>query len=74
MVLQIDSPFQVGCYVLSFHRRSDDELLLQEWRVEITSVGLPPDLHRALFGGAGSFYCTEAVRSHPLPSLCAAAA
>ncbi len=65
---------QWGCYVLTFFDRETGDRVLQQWRAELTLTGVPPDINRALHGGAESLYCSPIYRSFPPYRPCPAAA
>jgi hypothetical protein len=64
-LLTANASLQWGRYTVSFYRRSTNELLLREWRDELTVAGLEPDFNRALCGGYGRVYCGPVRRSYP---------
>ncbi len=67
-------PLQWGCYILTFYDRATGECVLQQWRAELTAVGVEPDIDRALHGGAESLYCSPVYRSYPPFVPCSPAA
>jgi hypothetical protein len=64
-VVRTTPPFQWGCYVVACRRRATGELLLEEGRLELTTVAAQPDLQRALYGGPGCLYFGPPLRIHP---------
>ncbi len=66
--LRVSPPLRWGCYVLSAYRRSTDDLLRQEWRLEITLEDAEPNVDRLVNGGPGSIVRSPVYRSYP-PAL-----
>ncbi len=56
-----------GRYTVSFYRRSTNELLVRDWRDELTVAGLEPSFDRMIYGGRGSVYRGPVHRSYPSP-------